>query len=169
MLTAVFGTKADLYLIEESSSSRNERMLTKHVMNVRSVYLHPFIWMRGLHTIMAVDENLSLQLDLASTQIVTSVLVTLGATLFAISVGIQLALPPIVSDLVSQALIDPTVVPDIQYDVVQKALDNYVALLTTTGALLVFFGIVYGSVKIGGIRRKAARVANKAKGTQPQA
>ena len=116
---------------------------------------------------MSADENLSMQLDLAAAQIVTSVLVTLGATLFAISVGIQLALPPIVSDLIDQVVIDPVAVPDIQYDVVQRALDNYVALLTTTGALLVVVGIVYGSVKIGRIRRKIAKAVKNASSAQP--
>ncbi len=115
---------------------------------------------------MADDDSLSLQLDLAAAQIVTSVLVTLGATLFAISVGIQLALPPIVSDLINQVVIDPAAVPDIQYDVIQKALDNYVALLATAGALLVVVGIIYGSVKIGSIRRKIVRVAKNAKDAQ---
>lgn len=108
---------------------------------------------------MTVDENLSLQLDLASAQIVTTVLVTLGATLFAISVGIQLTLPPLVNNLIDQVVTDRVVVSEIQYDIVQRALDNYIVLLTTTGALLVVIGIIYGSVKIGKIRRKIVRAA----------
>lgn len=106
---------------------------------------------------MDADENLSLQLDLAATQIVTTILVTLGATLFAISVGIQLTLPPIVNDLVNQVVTERVAVPEIQYDIVQKALDNYIVLLTTLGALLVLIGIIYGSAKIGRIRRKMAK------------
>lgn len=111
---------------------------------------------------MDADENLSLQLDLAATQIVTTILVTLGATLFAISVGIQLTLPPIVNDLVNQVVTERVAVPEIQYDIVQKALDNYIVLLTTLGALLVLIGIIYGSAKIGRIRRKMAKSITRA-------
>jgi ABC-type amino acid transport system permease subunit len=112
---------------------------------------------------MDADENLSLQLDLASTQIVTTTLVTLGATLFAISVGIQLTLPPIVNDLVNQVVTDRVTVPEIQYDILQKALDNYIVLLTSTGALLVLVGIIYGSAKIGRVRSKIVRAAKNVK------
>ena len=116
---------------------------------------------------MEASENLSLQLDLAAAQIVTTILVTLGATLFAISIGIQLTLPPIVNDLVDQIVTDRVAVPEIQYDIVQRALDNYIVLLTTTGALLVLIGIIYGSAKIGQVRRKIARAANGIQNVQP--
>jgi hypothetical protein len=84
---------------------------------------------------MAINENLSLQLELASAQIITTVLVTLGATLFAISVGIQLTLPPIVEDVIDQLMTERMIVSDIQHNVVQQALDNYIFLLTGIGAL----------------------------------
>lgn len=116
---------------------------------------------------MDADENLSLQLDLAATQIVTTILVTLGATLFAISVGIQLTLPPIVNDLVNQVVTDRVTVPEIQYDILQKALENYIVLLTSTGALLVLIGIIYGSAKIGRVRSKIARAAKNLTSSPP--
>lgn len=112
---------------------------------------------------MDADENLALQLDLAATQIVTTILVTLGATLFAISVGIQLTLPPIVNDIVNQVVAERVTVPEIQYDIVQKALDNYIVLMTTIGGLLVLVGIVYGSVKIGRTRAKLAKTVKDMK------
>jgi hypothetical protein len=112
---------------------------------------------------MALNENLSLQLDLASAQIITTILVTLGATLFAISVGIQLTLPPIVEDVIDQLMTERLMVSDIQYDIVQQALDNYIYLLTTIGALLLMAGIIYGSAKIGRIRRKMMRAAKDIK------
>jgi ABC-type amino acid transport system permease subunit len=115
---------------------------------------------------MAVDENLSLQLDLAATQIVTTILVTLGATLFAISVGIQLTLPPIVNDLVNQVVTERVAVPEIQYDILQRALDNYIVLMTTTGALLVLIGIIYGSMKIGRVRSKIAKATKNVRGVE---
>ncbi len=102
----------------------------------------------------------SLQLDLAAAQIVTSVLVTLGATLFAISIGIQLTIPPVVRDVIDQVMVDQMVISDVQYDIVQQALENYILLLAGIGALLILAGIVYGSAKIGKLRRKIKSAMN---------
>lgn len=96
----------------------------------------------------------SLQLDLAAAQIVTSVLVTLGATLFAISIGIQLTIPPVVRDVIDRVVVDQIVLSDLQYDIVQQALDNYIIVLAGVGAILILAGIAYGSAKIGGLRKK---------------
>jgi ABC-type amino acid transport system permease subunit len=115
---------------------------------------------------MALNENLSLQLDLASAQIITTILVTLGATLFAISVGIQLTLPPIVEDVIDQLMTERMIVSDVQYNIVQQALDNYIFLLTAIGALLILVGIIYGSAKIGRIRRKMIRASKDIESNQ---
>jgi hypothetical protein len=96
----------------------------------------------------------SLQLDLAAAQIVTSVLVTLGATLFALSIGIQLTIPPVVRDVIDQVVVDQIVLSEVQYDIVQQALDNYIILMAAVGAILILAGIAYGSAKIGKLRRK---------------
>lgn len=96
----------------------------------------------------------TLQLDLAAAQIVSSVLVTLGATLFAISIGIQLTIPPVVKDVIDQVVVDQILLSDMQYDIVQQAIDNYILVLAGVGALLVLAGIAYGSAKIGKMRRK---------------
>ena len=100
------------------------------------------------------NENWSLQLDLAAAQIITSVLVTLGATLFAISIGIQLTIPPVIKDMIDQVMVDQLVVSDVQYDIVQQALDNYIVLLAAIGAMLIMIGAAYGSAKIRRIRKK---------------
>jgi hypothetical protein len=104
--------------------------------------------------------DLSLQLDLAAAQIITSILVTLGATLFALSIGIQLTIPPVVRDAIDQVLVDRIVVSEIQYDIVQQALDNYIVLMTAVGAMLVVAGIAYGSAKIRRIRKKVRAARN---------
>ena len=103
---------------------------------------------------MGSSEDLSLQLDLAAAQIVTSVLVTLGATLFALSIGIQLTIPQAVKDALNQVVIDQAIIPNIQPDMLQQALDNYVILMTSVGAILIVIGLIYGSAKIRSIRKK---------------
>jgi uncharacterized membrane protein YqgA involved in biofilm formation len=104
--------------------------------------------------------DLSMQLDLAAAQIITSVLVTLGATLFAISIGIQLTIPPVVRDVIDQVIVDQIVVADIQYNIVQQALDNYIVLLTAVGGVLIMAGIAYGTSKIRRIRKKLRSARN---------
>jgi hypothetical protein len=99
-------------------------------------------------------EDLSLQLDLAAAQIITSVLVTLGATLFALSIGIQLTIPQAIRDALSQVVIEQGMISEIQQGIVQQALDNYIVLLTATGAVLILAGIAYGSAKIGKMRKR---------------
>jgi ABC-type amino acid transport system permease subunit len=108
---------------------------------------------------MTLDEC-SLQLDLAAAQIVTSVLVTLGSTLFAISIGIQLTLPPVAKDMIDQVMVNQIIASEIQYDVVQQALDNYIVLLAGIGAILIVIGIAYGSAKISMIRKKVKAAKN---------
>lgn len=103
---------------------------------------------------MTRNDDLSLQLDLAAAQIITSVLVTLGATLFALSIGIQLTIPQVVKDAINQVVTDQAIVSSIQPGIIQQALDNYVILMTSIGAILVILGIAYGSAKIGKMRKK---------------
>jgi hypothetical protein len=103
---------------------------------------------------LASSEDLSLQLDLAAAQIVTSVLVTLGATLFALSIGIQLTIPQAVKDALNQVVVEQAIIPNIQPDLLQQALDNYVILMTSVGAILITIGLLYGSAKIRSMRKK---------------
>ena len=103
---------------------------------------------------MASSDDLSMQLDLAAAQIVTSVLVTLGAALFALSIGIQLTIPPMITDALSRVMMDQAIISSIQPDLLQRALDNYIVLQTAIGAMLILAGIAYGSTKIGRIRKR---------------
>ena len=103
----------------------------------------------------AIGEDKFLQIDLAIVQLITSVLVTLGSALFAISIGFELTLPPVVKQAVGQLMIMS--VPNIeamQYDLVQESLGNYVLLLATAGLALIAGGIAYGSAKISKIKKK---------------
>ncbi len=101
---------------------------------------------------MTVGEEKLLQIDIAIVQLITSILVTLGSTLFAISVGFELALPPAVKQVIGQMVIMS--VPEIPYDLVHESLSNYILLLAASGVVLVISGISYGSAKIAKIKKK---------------
>lgn len=84
-----------------------------------------------------MDKGTLLQLDLAIVQIITTVLVTLGSTLFAISIGLELTLPPEVKEMIRQVMAQ-----NVQYDVVGQAIDSYIMLLAGIGAILIIAGII---------------------------
>lgn len=108
-----------------------------------------------------------LQLDMAMVQLVTTILVTLGSTLIAISIGFGLTLPSIVSELATQlAETDVTTIPNsipsqtiaddaqiITLRLMQESINNYVLMLASAGFILVTVGISYSLAKISRIKR----------------
>jgi hypothetical protein len=96
-----------------------------------------------------MDKATLLQLDLAIVQIITTVLVTLGSILFAISIGLELTLPAEVKEMIRHVMAQ-----NVQYNVVGQAIDNYIMLIAGIGSILIVTGIVYGSAKIAGIKRR---------------
>jgi hypothetical protein len=102
--------------------------------------------------LMTVGEEKLLQIDIAVVQLITSILVTLGSTLFAISIGFELTLPPAVKQVISQMVVMN--VPEIPYELMQESLSNYIRLLATSGVVLVVAGISYSSAKIRKIKKK---------------
>jgi hypothetical protein len=103
----------------------------------------------------AVGEDRFLQIDLAIVQLITSVLVTLGSALFAISIGFELTLPPAVKQAVGQLMImNVPNIEAVQYELVQESLGNYVLLLAAVGLAFIGVGIAYGSAKISKIKKK---------------
>lgn len=101
---------------------------------------------------MTVGEEKLLQIDIAVVQLITSIFVTLGSTLFAISIGFELTLPAAVKQVITQMVMMN--VPEIPYELVQESLSNYIRLLAMSGAVLVVAGISYGSAKIRKIKKK---------------
>lgn len=92
-------------------------------------------------------EESSLQIDLAIAQIVTTILITIGATLFAIGFGFDIAFPPIVQDILSNGT--PS---NLQAEVL-LTLDNYSFILMAGGILMMIVGISYGSLKLSMIKK----------------
>jgi hypothetical protein len=96
-------------------------------------------------------EDSSLQVDLAIAQIVTTILITIGATLFAIGFGFDIAFPPIVQDILNNGA------PANLQDEVLLTLDNYSFILMAAGILMMIVGVSYGSVRLSEIKRRLKR------------
>lgn len=101
-----------------------------------------------------VDERLFM-LDLAIVQLISGILVTLGSTLFAISIGFGLTIPSTMQDVIFQlAVMDTEISPEVQQMLVQESLGNYVLLLASFSVVLIITGVVFASAKIKTIRRQ---------------
>jgi hypothetical protein len=94
-------------------------------------------------------------IDLAIIQLVTGILVTLGATLLAISIGFELTLPPSVKQAIAQAVLEKVPnIPEIQTQLPAEPFTNYLLGLACIGAILILAGTLYGSSKLGQMRKR---------------
>ena len=94
-------------------------------------------------------------MDLAVVQVVTGVLVTLGSTLLAISIGFELTLPQSVKQAIAQAVLEKVPnIPEIQTQLPAEPFTNYLLGLGCIGAILILAGVLYGSSKLGQMRKK---------------
>lgn len=119
----------------------------------------------------ASERERFLQIDMAMVQLVTTILVTLGSTLIAISIGFGLTLPSIVSDLAGKlAETDvgniPNSIPSdtirqeaetITFQLVQESINNYVLMMATAGFILITIGISYSLAKINRIKKQMTK------------
>ncbi len=105
-------------------------------------------------------------IDLAIIQVVTGVLVTLGSTLLAISIGFELTLPPSVKQAIAQAVLEKVPnIPEIQTQLPAEPFTNYLLGLACIGAILVLAGVLYGSSKLGQMRQKIEESEDQPTGT----
>jgi hypothetical protein len=94
-------------------------------------------------------------IDLAVVQVVAGVLVTLGSTLLAISIGFELTLPPSVKQAIAQAALEKVPnIPEIDAQLPAEPFTNYLLGLACIGAILILTGVLYGSSKLGQMRKK---------------
>jgi cytochrome c biogenesis factor len=94
-------------------------------------------------------------LDLAIVQLIAGILVTLGSTLFAISIGFGLTIPAAMQDAILQLIVMKTEVsPEVQQMLVQESLSNYVLVLAVVGVLLIVIGVAFASAKTKKIRKQ---------------
>ena len=101
---------------------------------------------------MAKEEdtyNQRLQIDLAVVQIVTTILITLGATLFAVGIGFDIAIPSILDRIVESDSVN------LQDDaLISSTLNNYGFILASIGVIMVIIGVIYGSASLAKIRKR---------------
>ena len=121
------------------------------------------------------DHDNILQIDMAMVQLLTTILVTLGSTLVAISIGFGLTLPSILTQVVNQvAETDvrslPQSIPSgaitqeaqvLTVQLFQESINNYVFLLAAFGLFLIVIGIMYSSAKINKMKKEILRGSRK--------
>jgi hypothetical protein len=111
---------------------------------------------------MTNAEERLFMLDLAIVQLIAGILVTLGSTLFAISIGFGLTIPNTMQEVLVQIFTMRTEIsPEIQQELVQESLSNYVLILAFFSVLLIVAGVVFASAKARKLKGqiKAARTA----------
>jgi hypothetical protein len=121
------------------------------------------------------DHEKILQIDMAMVQLITTILVTLGSTLVAISIGFGLTLPSILTQVVNQvAETDVRSLPEsipsetitqearvLTIQLFQESINNYVFLLAAFGVFLIVIGIMYSSAKINKMKKEIMRSSQK--------
>jgi len=101
-----------------------------------------------------VDERLFM-VDLAIVQLISGILVTLGSTLLAISIGFGLTIPGVMQNAILQMLaMETEVSAEVQQLIVQESLSNHVLVLAAFSILLIIIGVLFASSKIARIRRQ---------------
>ena len=101
-----------------------------------------------------VEERLFM-LDLAIVQLIAGILVTVGSTLLAISIGFGLTIPGAMQNAILQMLaLETEVSPEVQQMIVQESLSNHVLVLAAFSILLIIIGVIFASTKIAKIRRQ---------------
>ena len=97
---------------------------------------------------MTNAEERLFMLDLAIVQLIAGILVTLGSTMFAISIGFGLTIPNTMQEVLIQIFTMKTEIsPEIQQELVNESLSNYVLILAFFSVLLIIAGVVFASAK----------------------
>jgi len=102
---------------------------------------------------MTKREERLFMLDLAIVQLIAVILVTLGSTLFAISIGFGLTNPSAMQDAIIQMLMKTELSQELQDILVQESLTNYIFVLAAVGMVLIISGILFASIRIKKLRK----------------
>jgi hypothetical protein len=104
---------------------------------------------------MTDPEEKMFMLDLAIVQLIAGILVTIGSTLLAISIGFGLTIPEAMQDALLQTLIMKTELsPEMQQTILEESLSNYVFILAAVSASLILMGVLFASARTAGLRRQ---------------
>jgi hypothetical protein len=104
---------------------------------------------------MTDPEEKLFMLDLAIVQLIAGILVTIGSTLLAISIGFGLTIPEAMQDALLQTLVMKTELsPEMQQTILEESLSNYVFILAAVSASLILMGVLFASARTAGLRRQ---------------
>jgi len=104
---------------------------------------------------MTDPEEKLFMLDLAIVQLIAGILVTIGSTLLAISIGFGLTIPEAMQDALLQTLIMKTELsPEMQQTILEESLSNYVFILAAVSASLILMGVLFASARTAGLRKQ---------------
>ena len=107
---------------------------------------------------MTQAEDRLFMLDLAIIQLIAGILVTLGSTLFAISIGFGLTIPSALKDTLSEIVaMKLDGISGIDQELLQMSLNNYVLVLAISGILLIIVGVIFASAKMNAIKKNAKK------------
>ncbi len=107
-------------------------------------------------------------LDLAIIQLIAGILVTLGSTLFAISIGFGLTIPSALRETLAEiAAMTLDGITAIDQELLQMSLNNYVLVLALSGILLIIIGVIFASAKMNAIKKHARKEGTQKREQKP--
>ena len=108
-------------------------------------------------------------LDLAIIQLIAGILVTLGSTLLAISIGFGLTIPSALRETLAEiAALKLDGITAIDQELLQMSLNNYVLVLALSGILLIIIGVIFASAKMNEIKKHARKEGMQKRGQKPR-
>ena len=94
-------------------------------------------------------------LDLAIIQLIAGILVTLGSTLFAISIGFGLSIPPTVKEMIGEVIaMKLDGISAVEQELFQSSINTYLLLLATIGVALIMAGVLFAAAKMNSMKRQ---------------
>ena len=108
-------------------------------------------------------------LDLAIIQLIAGILVTLGSTLLAISIGFGLTIPSALRETLAEiAALKLDGITAIDQELLQMSLNNYVLVLALSGILLIIIGVIFASAKMNEIKKHARKEGMQKREQKPR-
>lgn len=110
---------------------------------------------------MTNAEERLFMLDLAIVQLIAGILVTLGSTLLAISIGFGLSIPTDMQEAIFNIMaMRGNISPELQQTLIEESLTNYVLVVALVGIILIIVGVIFASGKIKKIRKQIKKERN---------
>lgn len=92
-------------------------------------------------------------IDLAIIQLIAGILVTLGSTLFAISIGFGLTIPPTVKEMLGELIaMKLDGIGEVEQELLRSSVDTYLLLLATTGIAFIIAGVLFAAARMNSMK-----------------